>query len=657
MEDIKQLKQAVDQKFDALCEYYRKNNVTVVMPTFYPQRGEILEQMALKGVRCVILGGKEGSKAFPHVKQYGLSQDTTGMEETDEQKKMLIERLPDELKHGNKIALHSYEQYSYAYEQLMKEKYGNLVDVVSCTGQNTGDFFEEKVNLTPILKAAGLEEHIIPNETIDVNLLKNNDEELNRIYDELRNEENGKIVVQICGNADHQEAGGGKSTYIINNLEEFKKVINEEINGGNIKIAKFIAGAESNLSFFCSNKKIGADGKILIRNNNTTKVPNVVGGEDQLNKLLQEGRDSGINPEDTYAINGKYTLKCVSCDWLTSSNGNGVGNDVGYIGDKYVREKVKNIVQKLGRLMAQTGKVGLAGCDLIIQQDPENPKDCKVYINEINNRQQGPTEQMSRDAERNNIPSLTKMAFIMNHCPAKLNPQELANDIHKNSVSLSDAYLTNNGNFYIKLNSTHTPELQDNDGFNFKFRKNIKTGYYRFTRKDDKSEWKMSTIRIPSVLYNLYNKIFPSVDPTKNEIILKLDGVTKKDDKVDTKKQLLRIEGKAAKGGSPFLIEGGKTILNPKWEKIVTCIYDTLITHPENTHYQEFNPLYFENEWKKFEDERKKQQQNSTQVSSDNKASLDDKALLNNIEEASQEASQIINEQAKQQNAGQGLTH
>ncbi len=82
-----------------------------------------------------------------------------------------------------------------------------------------------------------------------------------------------------------------------------------------------------------------------------------------------------------------------------------------------------------------------------------------------------------------------------------------------------------------------------------------------------------------------------------------------------------------------------------------------MITHPENTHYQEFNPLYFENEWKKFEDERKKQQQNSTQVSSDNKASLDDKALLNNIEEASQEASQIINEQAKQQNAGQGLTH
>ena len=59
--------------------------------------------------------------------------------------------------------------------------------------------------------------------------------------------------------------------------------------------------------------------------------------------------------------------------------------------------------------MGKCGKVGLAGADLIID------KDNHIWINEINDRQQGPTEQLSLDAENSGLVGIHRLAFIANY--------------------------------------------------------------------------------------------------------------------------------------------------------------------------------------------------------------------------------------------------
>ena len=429
----------INRIFDNLCTFLRQNNIKVVMPTFYPQRGAILEEMAEKGVKCCILGGKEGVKLFKNVEQYGLEKDTTGMNETPDEQEMLINRLPKSFQEG-KIIIHGYEQYPW--QDYIKAKFPN-VEVLSQTAQNSYNFFEEKVNLQSILEQAGLREHIIPNRISKVKEITNHEE----IYNKLK-DENGKIVIQKCGEGNF-ESGGGKSTYIVNSLEDFKNAL-KEISDGTVKIAKFINGAESNLSFFCSTKDLNKDGKINKHNLNAENNKEFFGMNESLQKFLSNSER--VDDNSIYTIVGKSTLKCVSSDLLTSSLGNGVGNDVGYVFENEIQQKIQNIGEKLGKVMAECGRSGLAGCDLIID------KQGKIWINEINDRQQGPTEQMSKDAENNGILSLIKLAFITSHCNFE-NEKGFLSLLKEQSAKISQDYLNNSGNFYIKLNSTHSTDI------------------------------------------------------------------------------------------------------------------------------------------------------------------------------------------------------
>lgn len=565
--ESKKLKENIDSIFNDYCKYLKENGIVVVMPTFYPERGSIIQELAKNGVECCILGGKEGQKIFENVEQYGIEEDTTGMAETEGQRIKIVSKLPKKFR-NRKLLIHCYVPYEW--DKYIQEQFSD-VEIVSKTAQNSYKFFEEKINLQSILKTAGLQEHIIPSEIFKVNdtITNGNCED---VYNRLKNED-GKIVIQKCGEG-NLEAGGGKSTYIINSLDEFKKAI-QEIKTGFIKVVKFINGAESNLSFFCGNTEINTNGKIK-----RVELDGYFYEQDKALRHYLEARV--VKEEKVFVISGKATLKCVGDDRLTYSSGNGVGNSVGYIFSEDLQEKILNISQKVGSVMARCGKIGLAGCDLII--DKKN----HIWINEINDRQQGPTEQMSSDAEKNNIPSLIKLAFIMSHCDFK-EQEEFLKGIKEQAENVSNSYLQNGGSFYIKFNSTHTDE---NLGITFKYSETLQKGYYKIT-KDTEGKWTINTTPLDSI------SEIPPVDLTENEIILFFDGSIIQDTTIEPKKQIFRIVGESKTlNDSPFIIKDGKTILNPEWEPIVSCIYNKLVKISEIgadakvlDSYQDFNPF------------------------------------------------------------------
>lgn len=561
------LNKQIDSILDQYCEYLKKNDIRVVMPTFYPQRGELLEFMAKRGVACCILGGKDGVKLFEHVEQYGLEKDTTGMSETEEEQRSIVSKLPQKFQSG-KLVIHGYEQYSW--DKFIKELFPK-VEIVSTTSQNNYKFFEEKTNLKAILETANLKEHIIPSEVLSVSeIIKTQNFE--KIYEQIKNVKNGKVVVQKCGEGYH-ESGGGKSTYIVESLEQFKETINT-IRSGNVKVAKFINGAESNLSFFCSSSQLTTDNRVQLCN-----LPSDINFYGQNATLETLSKTQKTKEDDLYSVVGKATLKCVSSDLLTSSVGNGVGNDVGYIYNDDLQAKILNIGQSLGKLMAKFGRSGLAGCDLIIDSEG------KIWINEINDRQQGPTEQMSRDAEDNGILSILKLAFITSHCKFEKPNDLMLETIKQQSQAISYQYLKNTGNFYIKLNSTHDDSL----GVPFKFNINLDKGLYKLT-KNESGLWLLDINKLKNS-----DKI-PPIDLSSNEIVIKIDGKIDSGANIESGKQIMRIEGKAVEGSSPFVAKDGKTILNPKWAPIIDTIYNTIAkqvegANPKIDSYQDFNPL------------------------------------------------------------------
>ena len=77
------------------------------------------------------------------------------------------------------------------------------------------------------------------------------------------------------------------------------------------------------------------------------------------------------------------------------------------------------------------------------------------------------------------------------------------------------------------------------------------------------------------------------------------DGSIIQDTTIEPKKQIFRIVGESKTlNDSPFIIKDGKTILNPEWEPIVSCIYNKLVKISEIgadakvlDSYQDFNPF------------------------------------------------------------------
>lgn len=205
--------------------------------------------------------------------------------------------------------------------------------------------------------------------------------------------------------------------------------------------------------------------------------------------------------------------------------------------------------------MAKCGKVGLCGADLIIDSDNH------IWINEVNDRQQGPTEQLSLDAENAGLVGIHRLAFISNYadCSAPAT-QKLLYQLQQSSEALYQKSLESDGSFYIKMMGKQQGTAASVI--------DLKPGVYAIDKQADGSwNWDFSQN------YGKSNNI----DLGQNRIYVGLAGVSlKKGQQVPSGAQILRIVGKAKNGSSPFGIQGNKVVLNKKWLPIVNNLYSAI---------------------------------------------------------------------------------
>ncbi len=562
MREMKKLSLQLDLELSKIAKKFKGQGISVVMPTYIPQRGEILQELSQYGVETLISGGYQGAKCFKDIEQVGMPEDTLPYTDSFPEwiTKGIVDRIPEERLRNRKVAVFSYVN-NLGWSGFIKSRNLNT-EIVATVEQNLRNYFEEKGNLLKILDTAGLTAYKIPSEHVSNNTSA---EELAAVYHRLKNED-GKVVVQDCcsenGNA------GGKGTVFIDNVEDF--VANVRGHNGNRKVARFINGYESNMSFFAGNRMPAEDMLGAKKINMTSDMdpfdPNT------LDKLLLQAEREGINESNIVTVVGRGTLKAVGDENLTSGESNGVGNDIGYVYEDSVRNQIKEIGKKLSSLMARAGKVGLAGADLIVDRTG------KVWINEINDRQQGPTAQMSKDAEQNGIPSLLKVALVSGYADFKEDRvQDLFRRLQENATEINEAYTTSKGEFYLKVHSTH-PQGQLEYVQN-----NLKPGFYDIVRQEDNS-WKLefSSYRKPS------DKVEYETNPKTGRVTVKLvGGDWKVGDHLDNGSQLFRLTGVTDPQNPPFVIKDGKTRLNPQWRGVVEACYNHLFGEG----YMQKNPL------------------------------------------------------------------
>ena len=549
MNKIQQINTDLNNILENVAKQFKEENISIVMPTYVPQRGEILQEFASRGIETAISGGIQGAQCFANIPQFGMIEDTFPYTDGFPEyiTKGITDLIPEARLKDRKVAIFSYVN-NLGWGRHIKER-GLNTDIVATVEQNLRSYFEEKGNLLKILDTAGLSAYKIPtrhvsNETpID---------ELIEVYDTIKNED-GRIVVQDCcsenGNA------GGKGTLFIDSCEDFvKDIISHK---GKRKVARFINGYESNLSFFAGNTQ--PDEKILGAQKINMSPRMDAFNPDTLDNILEQAAQAGINENNIVTIVGRGTLKAVGDEHLTSAESNGVGNDVGYVYPDNIRNQISEIGQKLSRLMALSGKVGIAGADLIID------KNGKIWINEINDRQQGPTAQMSKDAEANGIPSLLKISLLSSY--ADFNQPEVKRvfkELQQNSQEIHEAYATNPGEFYIKVNSTH-PKGQIEY-----VQHNLKAGFYEVKKLPD-GHWALdfSSYKSPN------SQTTYETDPAKGKVVVKLvGGDWKKGDPVDNASQLFRLTGITNPDNPPFVIKDGKTRLNKSWQPVIEACYE-----------------------------------------------------------------------------------
>ena len=562
MSEMKKLSLQLDLELSKIAKKFKGQGISVVMPTYIPQRGEILQELSQYGVETLISGGYQGAKCFKDIEQVGMPEDTLPYTDSFPEwiTKGIVDRIPEERLRNRKVAVFSYVN-NLGWSGFIKGRNLNT-EIVATVEQNLRNYFEEKGNLLKILDTAGLTAYKIPSEHVSNNTSA---EELAAVYHRLKNED-GKVVVQDCcsenGNA------GGKGTVFIDNVEDF--VANVRGHNGNRKVARFINGYESNMSFFAGNRMPAEDMLGAKKINMTSDMdpfdPNT------LDKLLLQAEREGINESNIVTVVGRGTLKAVGDENLTSGESNGVGNDIGYVYEDSVRNQIKEIGKKLSSLMARAGKVGLAGADLIVDRTG------KVWINEINDRQQGPTAQMSKDAEQNGIPSLLKVALVSGYADFKEDRvQDLFRRLQENATEINEVYTTSKGEFYLKVHSTH-PQGQLEYVQN-----NLKPGFYDIVRQEDNS-WKLefSSYRKPS------DKVEYETNPKTGRVTVKLvGGDWKVGDHLDNGSQLFRLTGVTDPQNPPFVIKDGKTRLNPQWRGVVEACYNHLFGEG----YMQKNPL------------------------------------------------------------------
>ncbi len=536
--DIKNINKEIQSIFETTVNKMIQDDIIFVVPAFYPQRAGIVRDIIAKGGKVIIAGGTPGQTLFKGAYQVSPFE-TTGLIETTDNIQAIVNAIPTHMISGKKVALFVEAAIGTEWSDALKSK---GADIVLSNEQNLRSFFEEKSNLETILKTAGLTTHFIPSQVVVADTLSY--EQAADLYHTYKNQDNGKIVLQSCG-AENVESGGGKGTCIADNFDTFYEMFSDYT--GHVKVATFVDGLCSNMSMFVGNtiadKENGSVQKGVLTGENPFDC-------DTLSVLLDKGQSLGITDDKIIVQPARATLKVIGDNHLTNSDSNGVGNSLGHNFPDTINQQVWEIAQKLGHLMAKCGKVGLCGTDLIID------KNGHIWINEVNDRQQGPTEQLSLDAESSGLVGIYRLAFVTNYADcSKPQVQKTLYKLQKSMQSIYEASLEIDGSFYIKMMGKEPQTTQVE----------LSTGVYKVTQNAF-GEWHWDLSK------SLDKSKMATVDLNHNEAYLVIQCDLPKGQEMPVGSQILRIVGKAKNGFSPFIVQNGKGVLNPKWVPIVNAL-------------------------------------------------------------------------------------
>ncbi|HYD16872.1 MAG TPA: hypothetical protein VEF76_00165 [Patescibacteria group bacterium] len=557
LQQLDKLKPALDAAFERISKEFAADGVTVLMPTYSPSQGRLLSEFNRVGGKAVIAGGKIGSNSFKNVPQFGLDFDTTayinmfpaGMSE------QITGVIPPSLLKDKKVAIFAFITPPASWAKHIADRKLNT-EIVATNEQNTRLFFENKGNLMHILKEAGLQAYVIPTEVVSAKLPE---KELRAIYERMKSE-SGKVVVQPT-------VENYEPTRFIGSADEFVAHISKSKIP--FKVVRFVEGNEANLSFFVGNTLPAEQGRGVTKCNLPDGIDR--GNPDSLALIEAHAAAAGIDASNVFSVTGRATLKVVGDRLLANEPGDSVGNNIGHIYEEHIARQITEIGDKLGKKMALSGKVGHAGADLIIDRNG------KIWINEINDRQQGPTDQMSADAEAAGLPGLSRMAWFAHYAdfskPENIN---LLAALRDNAEAIHQQYMKSPGSFYIKAFATHdasfdgkTPALRD-----------LAAGVYSVNRKANGGfEWKYAGESAP----------VKPVDLASGAVSVKISsGSLTKGDTPPSGAELFRITGTASGADAPFIIENGVSTLNPVWRQMLEQLYKDAFGEG----YIEKNPQY-----------------------------------------------------------------
>lgn len=554
---VNHLKSALDAAFERISKEFSREGIAVLMPTYSPSQGRLVSEFNKVGGKGYIVGGKKDVPSFKNVTQYGLDFDTTafinmfpaGMSEK------IVDTIPAALIQAKKIAIFAFITPPASWARHIADRKLDT-RIVATNEQNTRLFFENKGNLMHILKEAGLSAYVIPTEVVNVNA---SEKELRDIYKRIKNE-NGKVVVQPC-------IENYEPTRFVGSEAEFVALVSK--SKAPVKATRFIEGNEGNLSFFVGNTLPAQNAR------GVTKC-DLPGGIDYANPenlatIEAHAACVGIDKSNVFSVTGRATLKVVGDSLLANEPGDSVGNNIGHIYDDHISRQIAEIGDKLGRKMGLCGKVGHAGADLIIDRNG------KVWINEINDRQQGPTDQMSADAEAAGIPGLSRMAWFAHYADfSKPENIDLLTALRDNADAIHQQYMKAPGSFYIKAFATHDAAY---DG-KIVAKQDLPAGVYVVRKQADQSwHWEKADENV---------QMSPA-DIASGAVTVKISsGSLQKGDRPLAGAELFRITGTASGPDAPFIIQNGISCLNPSWRPMLEKLYADCFGEG----YIEKNPQY-----------------------------------------------------------------
>ncbi len=535
--------------FDKLAKAYAYNNIPIIMADYTPQRGGILSEFVASGGRAYMAGGSNGQQFFKNIPQFTTPYDTY-LERDPNEIENIVATLPIGIV-DDKFATFNYDAVGdMVWTKTVQKRLGGRV--VAASEQSFREYFEEKTNLLDILKGAGLTQYAIPS-TVIRNSKPLGDIQSQIMYNKFA-DASGRIVVQKCGEG-MTEIGGGGSTEIVSTYEEFKEIVTAD-RPCFLKVSQFVAGSNSNLSLTVGNT-VPSETMLGATKNQLLPDENRFTGE-VLEPLQERARALGINESNIVVNVPPATLKVVGDPELTPGATNGVGNQLNYKFNPEILDTIYEIGQKLGIFMALCGKVGMCGLDLIIT------KEGQVYINELNDRQQGPTESASLNNEANGLPGILRESFILNY--ADLKKPEVVNyltEMNERSREIYDASTQIPSPFYIKV-------CAKEDCFSMA---DLSAGDYSVTR-DEQGEYTWNLEQDKKL------EEMPSVDITEPETTVRINTCSAKEgDFVPEGSQLLRINGIATSETAPFEInEEGLSVLAESWLDPIRALYQQTLS-------------------------------------------------------------------------------